>query len=410
MKTKLLLSTLLLFVSSLWVNATVLADKTMIHNGKTYKLNYCLPNNFNDTVAYPLIVAMHYCGGTAVEYRAALSGLSDSLNTIVVCPDNNSNVIPESELQMLVTTIDSSKVFYKIDTSKVYLTGMSCNGEFITRHGLKNFYPFKGIFPWVPWITGASPKLYDFNSKMPIVIAVGSDDTNYKTLIAVYDSLAAHNAKVNLVIVPSVGHSLFGTFSNEMINCIYYLNSTPDFSFDPIAKTELNNNDSIQIAIKVNNPNHKDLKYSLTVDKKTIVKKAELLMGDDPEQMKVKIVANPKYKGKLIFIVKAFDPSTNNATQVVSSIDIKLAPTTSIKQQDLNNLSIYPNPVSDKIYFSESSEPLSIEITNLKGEKIMEFQHILPAEGLQVQSLKKGYYLMNVCGTETKKTIKFLKQ
>lgn len=133
----------------LQVKASVYVDKTMTENGKTYNLNYCLPADFDSTKEYPLIVAMHYCGGTAKQYRDALSGLCDSLKMIVVCPDNNSVVIPENKPDMLKIAIDSSRVFYPIDTTKIYLTGMSCNGEFITRWGLKNYYHVKGIFPGI---------------------------------------------------------------------------------------------------------------------------------------------------------------------------------------------------------------------------------------------------------------------
>ena len=262
----------------------------MTENGKTYNLNYCLPADFDSTKEYPLIVAMHYCGGTAKQYRDALFGLCDSLKMIVVCPDNNSVVIPESKPDMLKIAIDSSRIFYPIDTTKIYLTGMSCNGEFITRWGLKNYYHVKGIFPWDPWIVSASPKLYNFDCKIPFVISAGASDPNFKVLIAVYDSLKAHQATVNLVIVPNIGHELFPGFSNEMVNCIYYLNGTPDFSIEPIKDFVVTNTDSVLTDVVVNNPGNKDLIYSATVSNRQTLSKIEIKPGNTKNHLTLKVV------------------------------------------------------------------------------------------------------------------------
>jgi len=410
MKTKFLISILLVSFCCMQAKASVNIDKTMIENGITYKLNYCVPNDFDETKEYPLIVAMHYCGGTAVQYRTALSGLCDSLKMIIVCPDNKSVVIPESEEHMLVTAIDSSKSFFPIDETKVYLTGMSCNGEYITRHGLNNFYPFKGIFPWDAWITTSNPKTYNFDCKIPIVISVGSDDPNYASLIAVYDSLKAHKANVNLVIVPNVGHSIFNGFSNEMINCIYYLNSNPDFSFEPIENSEVANNDSIYIDVIVNNPGNKKLKYSTSVNNNQYITKTEIIPSNNDNQFKIKVVPNKNRKGgKIIVTIKAFDEANSELAQGFSTIEIKNA-TTSADMINQNDFEIYPNPVIDNLYFKSKEQNLSINITDVNGKEMINFENVDTRNGIQLQGLPRGFYYLSANGTETTKSIKFLKQ
>jgi hypothetical protein len=408
MKTKLLLSTLLVFICLLSVKAAILVDKTMFAYNSTYNLNYCLPDDFDEAKEYPLIVAMHYCGGTAKEYRNNLLALCDSLKIIVVCPDNKSLVIPENREKLLVTAIDSSKNFFQIDTTQVYLTGMSCNGEFITRYGLKNFYPFKGIFPWDPWITSTNPKLYNFDSKMPIVLAVGAADDNYKTILAMYDSLKAHKATVNLLIVPGVAHSLFTGFSKEMINCIYYLNGTPDFSFEPIENKEIINNDSVMIDVFVNNPSNKKLKYSVTVSN-SFVSKTEIIPGDNNNSFKLKVFASKKSKGKTIITLKAFDEINKKLAQGFSTIEVKNAPVSSdiIKQ---NDFSIYPVPVTDVIHFTGKEQLISINIADVNGKEMMNFENFDTRNGLQIHSLPNGCYILRAKGIETKETIKFIKQ
>jgi hypothetical protein len=406
MKIKFFLSIVFITFYFLPVKAWIYKDKTMIDNKVTYNLNYCLPGDYDSKKAYPLIVAMHYCGGTAKEYRNALAKLSDSLKMIVVCPDNNSNVIQESAEHMLVTAIDSSTVFYNIDTTQVYLTGMSCNGEYITRHGLKNFYPFKGIFPWDPWITFLSPTHYNFDCKIPVVISVGSDDDNYKTLVALYDSLKKHQATVNLLIVPGVGHSLYNGIYTEMINCIYYINGSPDFSFQPIADFELANSDSSILDVVVNNPGNKRLKYSAYASSKMIITKTEIIPGDNENQFKIKLIPNKKTKGKVIITIKAFDEATNDLAQGLVRLEVKSS-TASSEQINQSGFKVYPVPVNDYLFF-ESNEPyLSMKIFDISGKEMMSFKNVEASKGINLQSLTSGFYFLVANETER---VKFYKR
>jgi hypothetical protein len=405
MKTKFIISILLVSIYCLPIKASVYEDKKMTEKGITYNLNYCLPKDYDQSNQYPLIVAMHYCGGTSKQYRDCLSLLSDSLKMIVVCPDNNSVVIPESQLNMLVTAIDSSKVFYNIDETKVYLTGMSCNGEFIIRHGLTNFYPFKGIFPWDAWITSTSPELYNYDCKIPIVIAVGSHDPNFVAQVAMYDSLKAHNATVSLVIVANIAHQLFDTFSQEMINCIYYLNGTPDFSFEPIKSIDLLSNDSVLVDVFVNNPGNKKLNYSATFNNNVYIKKMEIIPGDTQDHFKLKLVPK-KRTGKIIITVKAFDEIKKEMAQEFITINLKEAPAT-VGQIGQKDFKIYPVPVTDYLYFESNEQNISVSITDVSGKEMMNFKDIKTSDGILVQLLPKGFYYLTANGNET---VKFLKQ
>jgi hypothetical protein len=408
MRTFFLISVFLAITLFSSVRAAILVDKTMFAYNTTYNLNYCLPNDYDKTKVYPLIVAMHYCGGTATEYRNSLTALCDSLKMIVVCPDNRSQVIYDGRQSMLVTAIDSSRIFFPIDTTKVYLTGMSCNGEFITRYGLNSFYPFKGIFPWDPWIQNTNPKVYNFDSKMPTVISVGYFDPNYKTLVAFYDSLKAHHATVNLHVVPNVAHELFAGFSNEMIKCIYYLNGVPDFTFDPVGNSEVFNTDSALIDIHINNPGDKNLKFSAGADQIYFVTKTEILPGADKNHLKLKVVPGKKKKGKIIVTVTAFDEVKKEMAQVLVRMEIKDKPaaTDKIKQ---NGFSVYPVPVNDNLFFTCNDQFLSIRISDASGKEMMNFENVDASNGIQLQSLPNGFYFLTATGKSTNETIKFLK-
>lgn len=225
MKKILLLSAFILFLSgSLF--AAVKIDTVYTASGKERKLYYSIPDNYDPARAYPLVVGMHYCGGTALSYRNSLSPLSDSINAIIVCPDNFQNQVADSQLDIITAAADSARKAYNIAADSMYLTGMSCNGETILRQGLKKFYPFKGIFPWVPYITSKNFAPYNLESDIPTVLAVGTVDDNFLTLMVLIDSLRYNSPDKNLVLAPNIGHvEIFNEFPSVMIKSIRYINS-----------------------------------------------------------------------------------------------------------------------------------------------------------------------------------------
>ena len=408
MKTKCIFILLFILGFNLCLKAAVNKESEMIENNISYKLNISIPNDYDENLAYPLVVAMHYCGGTAVQYRNGLSGLCDSLKMIIVCPDNNSQVIPEKQLNMLVTAIDSTRHLYNIDTTQVYLTGMSCNGEFITRHGLNNFYPFKGIFPWVPWITTTNPK-YNFDSKMPIVMGVGSIDQNYTQLMATYDSLKAHDANVNLLLVPNIGHTMeFADFSNKMIECIYYLNGTPDFSINPVEDFSLLNSDSLMLDISVDNPQNKELSYSASYNNINLISQMKIITNENTNEFQLKLVPNKTKKGKIIITLKAYDKTNGLLTQEIVYIDLQEDKTDS-NQLNKSDFILYPNPANDYIYFTGEEKDITVEIMDINGKVLQKQNKINSKNGIQIKLLPKGNYVLNATGIDDIKTFKFSK-
>jgi hypothetical protein len=188
------------------------------------------------------------------------------LQVIIACPDNSSNVIPDDHLDIVTAAADSARIAYSIDTTAMYLTGMSCNGEFTLRQGLMKYYPFAGIFPWVPWIQSRNQfSKYLIGSDMPTVLAEGTYDDNYGVIMFLYDSLRAHGANVNLVLVPKVGHTEdFDQFGNTMITCMRYLTSPNTIILSKIDDIKLINTDPArEITVDVSTTGSKELKFNV---------------------------------------------------------------------------------------------------------------------------------------------------
>ena len=72
--------------------------------------------------------------------------------------------------------------------------------------------------------------------------------------------------------------------------------------------------------------------------------------------------------------------------------------------EDLNQVSIYPNPSSDKLYINGLSNG-TYEAFNILGEKVMsgKFSHI--TSDLDISTLKNGKYILTITDNNNKTTV-----
>jgi hypothetical protein len=82
-----------------------------------------------------------------------------------------------------------------------------------------------------------------------------------------------------------------------------------------------------------------------------------------------------------------------------------------IETADNNNLSIYPNPVSDYIVVSGMEKNGEIIILNIAGQKIMhqKFSGEKKEISIDIKSLTSGIYLLQYKTASQTQTVKFVK-
>ncbi|WP_136667379.1 T9SS type A sorting domain-containing protein [Flavobacterium sp. H122] len=78
------------------------------------------------------------------------------------------------------------------------------------------------------------------------------------------------------------------------------------------------------------------------------------------------------------------------------------------QEQPLDNLNIYPNPVTTgKLYISsKSNNPKEIEIFDVLGKRVM--QHNLTSKELNISNLTPGVYIIKIKEAEQRATRKFI--
>ncbi|MCU0360653.1 MAG: T9SS type A sorting domain-containing protein [Bacteroidia bacterium] len=77
------------------------------------------------------------------------------------------------------------------------------------------------------------------------------------------------------------------------------------------------------------------------------------------------------------------------------------------------NIGLYPNPVKDKLQvFGLSQEPSNFEVYALDGKKVLSgaFKSMASEQSLDLSGLEKGVYFLNILGTSTKTSMRFVKE
>jgi dienelactone hydrolase len=197
-----------------------------IVNATVHELEYYVPTSYNSANSYPLIVAIHGCGGNPTDYRDSFISFADSVGAILVCPDNFGDQLQSWQANVLTAAIHKTvDLTYNIDTTSVYLTGFSCNGQETMKQGWNDVYAFRGLIPLNPWV----PDLTGYNyadADVPTCICSGTDDPSYDNSEDIYDNLIAASKDAKFVSMDGIGHvSTFAGRDSEMMKCINWIDS-----------------------------------------------------------------------------------------------------------------------------------------------------------------------------------------
>jgi hypothetical protein len=226
-------------------------ETSINYGGVKHTIAYSVPLSYNPSIKYPMIIGLHGCPEPATTLRDALKEFSTQKNVIVMCPDNFGNEITDGGL--ILRAIDSTRTLYNVDTTMVFLTGFSCGGAEVIRHGLNGLFKFRGIFPWDPYGGGVNYKTYDRTT--PIVIAAGGNDGSIANDFILYDSLKAHGTDINLVFDPGVAHEIPVNFTDVMFKSYQYLLDSNKISLSPVPLIEVNSN-SPEKSVDIKNIKH----------------------------------------------------------------------------------------------------------------------------------------------------------
>ena len=237
-------------------------------NGSNHTVSYYVPTDYDESIDYPLFIALHGCFDNSTNFRNSLIEFSSSIDAIILCPDFKGDQISGMNGQLIIDAINETiNMEYSIDTNLVYMTGYSCNGQETYKHGWDEIYPFAGIIP----LNSAIPTVnneFNFASSIPTCICIGTEDGSYNNNITLFNTFINSGGTGILNEMPGIGHEwYFSSRDDELLECIDWIKSLE-------SSTLVNENNNIGSNIEIYpNPNNQyfitiknKLKYPLVIE------------------------------------------------------------------------------------------------------------------------------------------------
>lgn len=213
-------------------------ERTIDVQGASKEMSCYVPSTYDASNDYPLIVALHGCGGNAMAYRDEFMNWAETLEAILICPNNYGMQFDDGDIAFLDAAIDSTANVYAIDASSVYLTGFSCNGKAAIWLSDDLSNSIKGVIPLNPYI-GVLDASYDYDSEILKCICTGDMDSQHGLAQQYHDSVLAHGKPSKLNVMPGVAHEwIFQTRDAELTECLNWIDSTANA---PVGVIELLN-------------------------------------------------------------------------------------------------------------------------------------------------------------------------
>jgi hypothetical protein len=199
----------------------------------TRTVYYYVPTDYNAANSYKLIVGFR--GGphtNAGQFRNQLTPLSDSLNAIIICPENisdfNNN---EGNVKFLFShSVAAAVEEYSIDTNFIYITGLSFGGRHTIIVGMDSdsgpiSNNIRGIIPFAPGTNSQNVADYENSTRFPICTCIGANDNGFMSVATTFtDNVIENGGTAMLNVIPGIGHTTnFPEFSAEMMECFHFI-------------------------------------------------------------------------------------------------------------------------------------------------------------------------------------------
>jgi hypothetical protein len=394
---------LLLISGSVTLKAATFTNSTVVINGNTHDLLFSVPDDYNAENTYPLVIGLHYCGGNANAFRSALQSITDELGMIIACPDystSNGGWIPDADTSLFRLIVAKSETDYRIDPNMVFLTGMSCNAEFLIRHALAGVYPFKGIFPWDPYNPNVNN--YNLNSKIPVVLAFGTSDPAMSEDIKLYKGLKANGGNVSIEMVQGVAHTLdFPTFGSEMIKCLRYLMDTNAISIDPVTDFEMYNNETFEVQVEIVDENGSGVNVRAISSNSGVLPAPAISQVEGTQSFKLDFTPVAGKSGSALIQFEAEEIDGSGVKQVTFNVKVNRAVPTAVNNINTGvDARIYPNPATDLLHVEWKGNNAMLSITDISGKEFI--AEALPNhnETVSLHGLNPGLYLVKIISDE----------
>jgi len=223
-------------------------DVNITFQGQSRALSFYVPNDYDSTKKYGLIVGLHGSGDHSSNFRnyliypvssGGLSWPTFITNTIIACPDGGNDgsrdfYTPAGDQYIIDSTIQYVKNRYNIDDKNIILEGFSLGGRCALKYGLENYTKFKGLLLNTPAVQGildadnnlnSGSLIYNYKNgiNIPVAITHGVNDVGYGPPVdTVFTRFVENKVKVIYFNVPGMAHAIPGQAIIQ--KCLNFIN------------------------------------------------------------------------------------------------------------------------------------------------------------------------------------------
>jgi hypothetical protein len=184
MKKALLIFVLVLFSQSIYSQQKGAFYIQLNNNGITSNIYFYVPEDYDSTKVYPMLWGWHGAGMPGGDMVNLLRRMQNEIKGIIVCPDANNATTNDQFNSLINYSYNYPRQTYKIDTTKIIVTGYSWGGNMCYQLGLLNPSLVRGVIGIAPAIGAAqmTQGMWDNIKKTRMATILGTLDFNYSAV------------------------------------------------------------------------------------------------------------------------------------------------------------------------------------------------------------------------------------
>ncbi len=231
MKKCLLILTIALCCQSVYSQQTGPFYYTFDNNGIQSSVYMYVPEDYDSTKVYPLLWAWHGAGMPGEDMLDLMGQLRFKIKCIIVCPDAN-NVETNTQMGSLVNaSYSNARRTYKLDTTKMIITGYSWGGGLSFQLGMRNPALVTGIIGLAPAVSEdmITDAMWNNVKKNRMAMILGSEDQNYSIVNSTMKKIRDKGGDILYIEKEGLDHGgtngYYGTeeFLNDYVKCYNYI-------------------------------------------------------------------------------------------------------------------------------------------------------------------------------------------
>lgn len=204
-------------------------------SNKDWKYSLYVPSGLEVNKSHPLVIGFHGFGELAKDYIAIWKEDADKNKFIVAVPQAYSKRYPDGNIVESYPWLEVSdftrgvladiKKNYKIDESRVFLTGYSAGASASYIVALSGGLKIKGVIPvdgYLPLESGIISKLGKAK-EMNFYVVHGAEDRDVKTVIEQEKTLLKYGGKMEFLTIPDLGHEYPLSEHENIVEWMYSL-------------------------------------------------------------------------------------------------------------------------------------------------------------------------------------------